>query len=241
MKLKMMTDREWDRMVELTGGDNSKMHWKEIGTWVNDTENEFVMLSEHRVHRGFRWANDRARLSAGYVGDTIAFRPAIDLLPSDSQFSKVKEGQSVIMGTLFMNGKPVRVPQTPTWYGDITDYIPKAALEIRDHLPDPAYQIVGIRVDNALISDRNMLKNISYKSAEDSICAKIPESPKIVIYFDSYGMLEVYASNPSTSVTVINKKTDDPDRSAEASKRMKELDKEVQNKKIHLILTEDNL
>lgn len=44
---------------------------------------------------------------------------------------------------------------------DILNYIPGTNLEMREALNDPAYQVVGIRVGNALIADRCLLKMIS--------------------------------------------------------------------------------
>lgn len=65
-----------------------------------------------------------------------------------------------------MDGQPVRIPQNPTWDGDIADYAPGAKLEFRPALDDPAYQIQTIRVGSVLIADRVLLKNISWWDLE---------------------------------------------------------------------------
>lgn len=176
MKIRMPTDKEYEKLVELTGGDNKKMHWKEIWSWVNDTDNKQNLMASARAVRGF--------LSANYWGDyyvslrysDVGLRPTIEILSSDSPFSGMKEGDAMIIGTLFMDGTPIKTPQNPTPRGDIADYIPGATLEMREALDDPDYQVVGFRVGNALIADRCMLKMISY----DDITAATAASRKIL-------------------------------------------------------------
>lgn len=168
MQMRIMTNKEWDRLVDLTGGDNSKMHWGNMFSLVKDTENEFG-LGAYRAFRGYYSACRWDDASASHRSAHLGFRPVVDILSSDSQFSEVKEGQSVIMGTLYMDGKPVRVPENPTCYGDIADYVPGAILEMGAPISDPAYQVIGIRVGNALIADRNMLKDISYNDIEKGV------------------------------------------------------------------------
>lgn len=162
MKMRIMTNKEWDRLVDLTGRDNAKMHWKNMSSWVKDDVMDDVLDPSARAVRGYRstryWSDYGA--TGRVVG--VGFRPAIDTQFSDPLLS-VKEGQSAIVGTLYMNGKPVRVPENPTCDGDIADYVPGATLEMGAPIPDPAYQVVGIRVGDAFIADCNMLKMISFE------------------------------------------------------------------------------
>lgn len=51
----------------------------------------------------------------------------------------------------------------PTWYEDITDYVPGARLALGPALDDPAYQVQAIRIGRALVADRVLLKNISWQ------------------------------------------------------------------------------
>lgn len=169
MKMRIMTNKEWDHMVAFTDGDNAQMHWEDMFSWVNDTENEFGLKASNRAVRGYHSAHRWISSAATYRSISVGFRPAVDILPTDTMFSEVKEGQSVIMGTLYMDGKPVLVPEKPTYDGDIADYVPGATLEMGAPIPDSAYQVVGIRVGDALIADRNMLKIISYEDIEDVI------------------------------------------------------------------------
>lgn len=180
MKMQIMTNEEWDHMVALTGGNNSKMHWRNVFSLVNDTKNKFGLDAAFRAYRGYLSARywDSVTASNRYV--TLGFRPAIDILPTDPLYSEVKEGQSAIMGTLYMNGKPVRVPQNPTYNGDIVDYVPGATLEMGAPIPDSAYQVVGIRVGNALIADRNVLKMVSCEDIEMAVWG-LPLKSKSII------------------------------------------------------------
>lgn len=175
-KIRILNDTEWDRLVELTGGDNEKMHWKGIFSHVDDTENKYSMPAVSRAHRGCGSARCWYDGSASYRNVTLGFRPAIDLdtgaLPSD-----IEEGNAVIIGTLYMNGSPVHVPQNPTWDGDIEDYIPGAKLEMREPLDDPAYQVTGILDGDKVYVDRNLLKNISYEDVEQAV---IPEDEALL-------------------------------------------------------------
>lgn len=170
-KIRIMSDTEWNRLVELTGGDDEKMHWKGIFSHVDDTENKYSLPAVSRASRGCNSARGWNLYSASFRDVYLGFRPAIDLdtgaLPSD-----IKEGNAVIIGTLYMNGSPVHVPQNPTWDGDIEDYIPGAKLEMRETLDDPAYQVTGIMDGDKVYVDRNLLKNISYEDAEQAVIPK---------------------------------------------------------------------
>lgn len=104
--------------------------------------------------------------SAMYQSVHVGFRPAFDLEP-DALPPDFKDGETVIVGTLFMGDAPVRVPQNPTWKGNIITYTPDAKLEIRPALDDSAYQVTAIMVDvGVAVADRNLLKFISYVDLE---------------------------------------------------------------------------
>ena len=156
MKMRIPTNQEYDKLVALTDGANEKMHWERIFSWVNDTENEFRLVSPNRAVRGYPsaryWIDSRAEDRDMSIG----FRPAVEGLTS--------EGELCVIGTLYMDEKPVKVPQNPTNVGDIVDYIPGAKLEIREPLDDPDYQVKGFHLGNGVfIADRVLLKNISYE------------------------------------------------------------------------------
>lgn len=137
MKMRIPTDKEYDKLVELTDGDNAKMHWY----------------------------------------SDLGFRPAVEVdhadLPAD-----ITEGDTVVMGTLYMNGEPVRVPLIPTRNGDTEEYILGAKLELGEPLEDPKYQMTGIYIgDGVVVADRVMLEAISF----NDLCGSDTEAIASVI------------------------------------------------------------
>lgn len=162
MNMRIVTDAEYKRLVELTQGDDAKIHWDRMFSWVNDPE----IMGRTMLRCGFVTPLDFQYNSASDRDKFVGFRPAIDGLISDPRFSKIKEGESAVIGTLYMKGKPIKNPQKPNWEGDIPFYILDSSLEMREALPDPAYQVTGIRVGVAFVADRCLLKNISYEDIE---------------------------------------------------------------------------
>lgn len=106
MEIRIPTNKEYDKLVELTDGDNEKMHWEEMCSWVNDTENKPKLPEWARAVRGYHsargwgWYHGSATSRHVYVG----FRPAIEVLPTDTLPS---EGELCVIGTLYMDEKPV--------------------------------------------------------------------------------------------------------------------------------------
>lgn len=162
MNMRIVTDAEYKRLVELTQGDDAKIHWDRMFFWVNDPE----IMARKMLRRGFVAPLNFQYDSASNRDKFVGFRPAIDGLTSNPQFSKVKEGESAVIGTLYMKAKPVKVPQKPNWEGDVSFYAIDSSLDMLEALPDPAYQVTGIRVGDAFIADRCLLKNISYEDIE---------------------------------------------------------------------------
>lgn len=166
MKIRMMLNHEWDRLVALTSGDNAKIHWKQMFSWVNNPEHKNY-LPKHQEYRGYESALYFGDTSADSRGVGIGFRPAcIQTAEALRSVVMPKEGECAVIGTLYMNGEPVKVPQNPTGDGDVEDYIPGASLKMREPLENPAYQVTGIRVGDVFIADRNLLKCISYEDIE---------------------------------------------------------------------------
>ena len=162
MKMRIITDQEYDLLMDVTRQKDALSHWKDMLSWVNDTDNRYRMSASHRAARGYRSPRFWHHYHAGSQGVNVGFRPAFDMdadsLPTDTQ-----DGDTVVIGTLYMDGVPVRVPKMPTAEGDIEDYIPGAELEMWSALEDPAYQVKAIKLhDGVFAADRNLLKNVSY-------------------------------------------------------------------------------
>lgn len=170
MKMRIPTDEEYNKLADATDGDDAKIHWKDMLSHVNDANNQYGIPAFYSVRRGFSsaryWVND----SASYRGVHLGFRPAFDNLATDFLSSDIKVGDPIVIGTLYMGGKPVKVPQNPTRDGNIEDYILGAKLEMGPALDDVAYQVTGIYIgDGVVVADRALLKMISYKDLEMNI------------------------------------------------------------------------
>ena len=166
--MRIITDTEYDRLMDVTQENNALSHWASMLSWVNDTDNRYHLASDCAACRGYfsaRYWNDYYALSQFVAA---GFRPAFDLA-ADALPPDIQDGEAVIIGTLYMDGIPVRVPKYPVWDSDIADYISGAKLEMRPALENPAYQVTAIRVGNVLVADRNLLRNISYLDIEQAL------------------------------------------------------------------------
>ena len=157
--VRIPTDEEWDAFMDVTGENNDLANWKDMFSWTLGVGK----LASPRAVRGWvsarHWYNYNATDRNVHVG----FRPAFEPLNPDSLVS----GQRVVVGTLYMDGKPVAVPKNPVCDGDILNYIPGATLEMREALDDPDFQVQTIKVGDILVCDRNLLKMISWIDIEN--------------------------------------------------------------------------
>lgn len=165
MKMRISTTREWDKFMDAVQGDNDRAHWERILSWVHDLNFEETYPS-CRAFRGYHSARYYDYSSSSTRRVYVGFRPAFDTLETNALPSGLQIGDSVVIGTLYMEGKPVKVPQNPVYNGDIADYVPGAKLEMREALADPAYQVTAIMVGDVLIADRCLLRNISYNDIQ---------------------------------------------------------------------------
>ena len=160
------TNEEYDRLLDTAGEDESRTHWDNIYSWVDDKKEEYCLDAYNRAVRGCvsarYWNNYHASYRSGYVG----FRPAFELCEIDTLAPK---GELSIVGTLYMDGEPVEVPMVPTYCGDVAEYIPGAKLEIRTPVNHPGYIITGYRVGDVVIADRALLNGISCLDIEKAL------------------------------------------------------------------------
>lgn len=152
--MRLPTCEEWNRLTEVTNGENGKMHWAGIYSWCQDSD-----FAGTRMVRGCHSDHYLCRTAETERRPSVGFRPVFEM-PLDA--SSLRDGDLVTVGTLYMNNEPVNVPKYPTKDGDIPDYIPGAILRLGQPLVDADYQISAIRVGDVLIADRVLLKNISW-------------------------------------------------------------------------------
>jgi len=170
-KVLIPSNEEYDYFIDVTDENNDIANWEKMCSWVDDSE--FTTKHPNRcMYRGY--------ISSRYCGHSpvyfrcldVGFRPAFKPLYNNSLPIDIEDGDIIAIGTLYLDGKPVRVPQKPTEYGDIEDYTPGATLEFRPAIDAPAYQVKAIKAGDVFICDRCLLKNISY----DDICASFPNN-----------------------------------------------------------------
>lgn len=160
LPMRLPSSAEWKKTMTATGNDNRLLHWKDMYFWCQEMCRE---TSEAHVNGCSPWccpdsipANTRRR--------NIGFRPVVET------GEDLRDGQSAIMGTLFMNGEPVLVSGDPTADGVIEKYISGASLEFRSPaINKPGYQVRGIKVGDVMIADRVLLRDISWEDAESNI------------------------------------------------------------------------
>ena len=172
-KMRLPTCEEYDLLATAAKEDNDIMYWLDMFSWCQDVGPDSASTRAVRGYLSARfWYNFDATNRFAHVG----FHPAVEILNPDPL---TPDGTIVTVGTLYMDGKPMKVPQNPTWYGDIPDYIPGAKLEMREALDDPSYQVKAIKTGDVLIADRVLLKNISWMDVEKNILAsgQAPSSP----------------------------------------------------------------
>ena len=172
LNMRLPTCREYDALVDATGGSNSIMHWEKMLSWCQNADPDD---SSPRTARGYSSALNWFIFDAMYRYADVGFRPAFDNLNPD-----VPGGTLTTVGTLYMDGKPVKVPQSPTRNGDVLDFIPGAKLEFRKALNDAAYQVRAIKVGDVLIADRVLLRSISWVDLDGQALIKtLPAQPSL--------------------------------------------------------------
>ena len=145
LNMRLPTCREYDELVDITSGSNSIMHWEKMFSWC---KNGNPGDSSPRAGRGYSSALNWFGFEAMYRSVDVGFRPAFD-----KPNSNISDGTLTTVGTLYMDGKPVKVPQNPTRDGDVLDYIPGAKLKFRKALNDAAYQVKAIKIGDVLIAE----------------------------------------------------------------------------------------
>lgn len=174
-KMRLITPEEWKKMANLVHGDDSKMHWKDMASWVTDPDNCHHASKEgdrvcYGYYEAFRWFFSWVSTRHKPIG----FRPVVDF-SGELTFNGVPlpPGMVITIGTLYMDDKPVRVPENPTSEGDIEDYVLGTELELREPLDDPHYQVKAIYMGKGVcVADRNLLKKISYEDIEQTLVSQ---------------------------------------------------------------------
>ena len=151
---RMPTLKEWRRLVEITGGDNAKIDWEKMCSWCEDADENYPA---RRAACGYK-PHNKVCYKAESRFESIGFRPVFVPLDPDS----AENGAVLPITTLYLNGRPTRVPTIPVYGGDIPKFQIGSRFEFGDMLDIPAFQIQAIKVDGVYIADRNILCDISW-------------------------------------------------------------------------------
>lgn len=160
-RMRIPTKHEYDRMMAAADGDDSITHWSSVAVWAVGGPSD----SYTKALRGFTGPFDTTTLhrSCHY---NVGFRPAFDCTTPKELPKDLKRGDIIVIGSLYMNGKPVRIQQQ---FEDkrVAHYLKDAKLEIRDELDLPNSSVWAIYIgDGVFVCDRPVLRDISYDDIE---------------------------------------------------------------------------
>ncbi len=171
---------QWNDLLTVTDGDNSRAHHVGMASWCLEDPSPGAP-TEH-MRRGIMSAENWDLLGQNPLHETNGgFRPVLipldpdTLAPRPSFFLGREDGDIFRLGTLYMDGVALANPQDPTITGDIPDYVPGADLRIGDSSHDINNRITWIKVGDALICDRNILKAVSWNDLDKMGLARGPE------------------------------------------------------------------
>lgn len=169
---------EWDSILDKVGESNEVLHWFYIWSWCqepiygntfieNATRN--IRPATHRVLRGCGSARSMIVSTNTGRGAYMGYRPILEPMdpatmePDINTWADHPDGSVIRLGSLYMDGVPLSIPQAPTDLGDIPDYIPGTSLRIGETDADPNKQLRLIKSGHLFIADRNLLKKVSWE------------------------------------------------------------------------------
>lgn len=158
MMARLPSCQEWNTLMDVVGKSRDAAHWAGAFSWGQDADPCFP---PNRVILGCYTPRYFSSRNTSYQHKVLGFRPVFDAMDHT-----VPDGAVVRIGTLYMDDQPVKIPERPSWDGDIVDYIPGAKLEMREALDDPDYQVQAIKAGDVLIADRVLIRNVSWADLE---------------------------------------------------------------------------
>lgn len=167
-KRKKEHSNDWDDVLDVLGEDDARLHWHHIFSWCRESAESAAVRVCRGCYVDHMWCRYHACVRSGVIG----FRPVLvplrtDTLEPDPVFlACLKNGQTVTMGSLYMDDNALLPPTAPFSDGDIPDYRDYAELHIGDSNLHPTKRICWIKCGNHLISDRVLIKNISWYDLE---------------------------------------------------------------------------
>ena len=160
----------WEQTIRVTAQRNDLLHYHTILSLCRDRNTQAPDLC---IGRGCMAVHYRSAFSKTLRKGYFGYRPMLipldrhTLRPEPERLAHLHDGSRLKLGTLYMDGEALRNPQNPVLNGDIPKYHPGAKLRFWNTAKDKALQIQWIKVGNALVCDRNILRNLSWNDLND--------------------------------------------------------------------------
>lgn len=170
-------DNQWDQMISCLNykGEclDSIIHWSTMFSWCQESEYEKDVPFPQRLCsiRGYYSSTCSRYNKSDRWNLSIGFRPIFiplngnTLQPDPSILDELANGQCIHLGSLYLDETIIRPPQNPTKDGDIPDYLP--GKEIRFGSLKSGYGFQAVKINDWLIADRVLIKNISWDDLKD--------------------------------------------------------------------------
>lgn len=160
---------DWDTAVASLGIlKRHRLHWSEMFTICSVKSGA---VKAHILRGGLSPKHHSSTLlSTSFFCKFTGYRPRISpansraALLNNKPLRDIPNGTTFTFASLYIDGKPVNIPEDPTPYGNILDFPPGKHISIGDSDQDPAKQITWIKVNDSLIADRCLFKNVSLRS-----------------------------------------------------------------------------
>lgn len=164
-------NNQWDHLIDcldLPADDLDRIiHWKGLFSMCNEKDSYLRCCTI----RGYSTARNWQYFSYNHTDEYVGFRPVFvplnptTLRPDSSILKELSNGQCVSFGSFSLGQKIVKPPQNVTAEGDIPDYEPEADLSFGSLKSGYGFHV--IKVDGWLITDRVLIKNISWKDLKN--------------------------------------------------------------------------
>lgn len=159
----------WDQVTRAAAKRNDLFHYHTILTICQDHMQQDKTCC---IGRGYSAVHYRNTIPTSLRQAIHGYRPVLIPLdrntrqPDYQRLAHIRDGTIVVMGMLYMNEKPLHNPKNPVLDGDIPRYIPSSKLHIGDTQKDIDFQIKWIKAGNHLISDRNLVRELSWNDLD---------------------------------------------------------------------------
>lgn len=170
--MRALEDTEYDRLVDITHGDDAVMHWSGFYSWTRDTANRRGIPRNCGILRGYREAIKWSYTDKSAYDPICSFRPAFDCVTPEELPSDLEFGDIIIVGTLCMNCEAVQVSQYDAQR--IAKYYEGTTISLHQALDEPDYAVWGIYIgENVFVADRPLLTGISFSDIESNVKSEI--------------------------------------------------------------------